>query len=90
MFCDTVINGDSAVNANSFDGLDSALLGSATEFNAGNIIDLSTAAKIEANGGAFLLALNKSLKKLDGKPSAIVGNGDMISTLEYPCQSSWW
>jgi len=83
LFCDTVINGDSAVNANSFDGLDSALLGSATEFNAGNIIDLSTAAKIEANGGAFLLALNKSLKKLDGKPSAIMGNGDMISTLEY-------
>lgn len=83
LFCDTVINGDSAVNANSFDGLDSALLGSDTEFNAGNVIDLSTAALIEQNGGAFLLALNKALKKLDGKPSALMGNGNMVATLEY-------
>lgn len=83
LFCDTVINGDSAVDANAFDGLDSALVGSATEFNAGNVIDLSTAALIEQNGGAFLLALNKALKKLDGKPSALMGNGNMIATLEY-------
>ena len=83
LFCDTVINGDSAVDANAFDGLDSALVGSATEFNAGNVIDISTAALIEQNGGAFLLALNKALKKLDGKPSALMGNGNMVATLEY-------
>lgn len=83
LFHDTVINGDSATNANAFDGLDVALTGSDTEFNAGNVIDLSTAALIEANGGKFLLALNKALKKLDGKPSAIMGNGEMIATLEY-------
>ena len=85
LFCDTVINGDSAVKADAFDGLDVALTGSSTEFNigAGDTIDLSTAALIEANGGKFLLALNKALKRLDGKPSAIMGNADMIATLEF-------
>lgn len=83
LFHDTVINGDSAVDADAFDGLDVALTGSSTEFNAGNVIDLSTAALIEQNGGAFLLALNKALKKLDDKPSAIMGNADMVATLEY-------
>lgn len=84
LFCDKVINGDSATNANEFDGLDVALTGTSTEFNAGgSAIDLSTAAKIEENAGAFLLMLNKSLKKLDGTPSFIAGNSDLISALEY-------
>lgn len=84
LFCDKVINGDSATDANEFDGLDVAVTGTDTEFNAGGTaIDLSTAAKIEENAGAFLLMLNKSLKKLDGKPTFIAGNVDAISALEY-------
>lgn len=86
LFNDTVINGDSAVDADAFDGLDVALTGSDTEWNAGSsdaVIDLSTAAKIETNAPAFMLMLNKKLRTLDGKPSAIMGNSDMIAALEY-------
>ena len=45
LFNDTFINGDSATDANAFDGLEKALTGSSTEFNAsGSAIDLSTSA----------------------------------------------
>lgn len=86
LFNDTVINGDSSANANAFDGLDVALKGSATEWNTGSgsaVIDLSTAAKIEENAPAFMLMLNKKLRTLDGRPSALMGNSDMIAALEY-------
>ena len=84
LFNDTVINGDSASNAEAFDGLDVALTGTATEFNAeGSVIDLSTAEAIKANGDAFLLMLHKAMGKLDGKPTALMGNSDMIAVLEY-------
>lgn len=83
LFHDTVINGDSSTNANAFDGLDVALTGSDTEWNAaGSIIDLSTFAKIQENGDQFLLELRKALGQLDGKPSALMGNSDMIAVLE--------
>lgn len=83
LFNDTVINGDSSTDADAFDGLDVALTGSDTEFNTGSVIDLSTAANIETNGDAFLLALHKALGKLDGRPTALMGNSDMIAVLEY-------
>ena len=84
LFHDTVINGDSAVNAKAFDGLDVALTGSDTEFNAaGSLIDLSTAEAIKTNGDAFLFMLHKALGKLDGRPTALMGNSDMIAALEY-------
>ena len=84
LFNDTVINGDTAVNSDAFDGLDVALKGSDTEFNAGgSLIDLSTAAKIKENADEFLLQLHKALGQLDGKPDALMGNSDMIAVLEY-------
>lgn len=83
LFHDTVINGDSSTNANAFDGLDVALTGSDTEFNTSTVIDLSTADAIKANGDAFLLMLHKAMGKLDEKPSALMGNSDMIAVLEY-------
>ena len=84
LFNDTVINGDSSSDSDAFDGLDVALTGSNTEFNAsGPVIDLSTAANIAANGDAFLLALHKALGKLDGRPTALMGNSDMIAVLEF-------
>lgn len=42
LFNDTFINGDTAKDANAFDGLDKALTGSSTEYNAEGSIDLST------------------------------------------------
>lgn len=84
LFSDTVINGDSATDAKAFDGLNVALTGSSTEFNAsGTVIDLSTAEKIKASADEFLLRLHKALATLDGKPTALMGNSDMIATLEF-------
>lgn len=84
LFCDTVINGDSSTNAKAFDGLDVALTGSSTEFNSsGTVIDLSTANAIKTNGDAFLLELHRALGKLDGAPTALMGNSDMIAVLQF-------
>jgi len=85
LFNDTFINGDTATDANAFDGLEKALAGSSTEFNAtaggGAVIDLSTSAAIDANYKAFLDALDEFLGLLDGTPSCIMGNTKLIAKL---------
>jgi len=86
LFNDTFINGDSAVNASAFDGLDKALTGSSTEFTPDSAIDLSTSTAINSNYIEFLHLLNKFLKKLDGKPSFIAGNADLISAIQLCAQ----
>lgn len=84
LFNDTFINGDSAVDVNAFDGLDKALTGSSTEYNAGvsdNVIDLSTSAQVTANYMTFLDMLDEFLTGLDGEASFIAGNTKMIAKL---------
>ena len=81
LFNDTVINGDSAVDANAFDGLDKALTGSSTEFSPTTTIDLSTSAAIDANFTEFLDQLDEFLMGLDGAPSFIGGNNKLIAKL---------
>lgn len=84
LFNDTFINGDSAVDANAFDGLDKAVTGSSTEFNVGtgsSVIDLSTSAMIDTNYKVFLDMLDEFLMGLDGTPSFIAGNTKMIAKL---------
>lgn len=81
LFNDTFINGDSAVDANAFDGLDKALTGSSTEYNTENIIDLSTSQKITDNYQYFLDMLDEFLMGLDGTPSFIAGNTKLIAKL---------
>ena len=67
LFSDTIINGNSSTNANVFDGLDVAITGTATEYNAsGTAIDLSTSDKVTANAAAFVDALDEWLGELDG------------------------
>lgn len=73
LFADTFINGDSAVDANAFDGIDKAVTGSSTEVNPA-AIDLSTSANITANGAAFMDQLDNMLALLDGTPSLILVN----------------
>ncbi|MFJ7411591.1 major capsid protein [Streptomyces sp. NPDC098077] len=73
-FQDTVINGDTAVDAEGFDGLDKALAGSSTEFRAGVVTDWSdfdTDARAEHKA---LDALDEWLSLLDGSPTIILGN----------------
>lgn len=81
LFNDTFINGDSATNDKAFDGLDKALTGSTTEFMP-EMLDMSTAEKIEKNYITFMFYLDKFLKKLDGKPDFIGGNTDFISVIQ--------
>ncbi len=82
LFNDTFINGDSAVDSKSFDGLDKALTGSSTEFILPDTLDMSTAAKIKENYITFMFYLDKFLKRLDGKPDFIGGNTDFISVIQ--------
>jgi hypothetical protein len=77
LFNDTVINGDSAVDANAFDGLEKALTGSSTEYIPGASIDLSSSSAIDANYKAFLDEIDLFLSSLDGKPSALLMNNKL-------------
>jgi len=81
LFNDTVINGDSAVNANAFDGLEKALTGSSTEYIPGTAIDLSSSAAVDANWKEFLDLLDEFLMGLDGTPSFIAGNLKLIAKI---------
>lgn len=81
LFNDTVINGDSAVDSKSFDGLEKALKGSSTEYKPAAAIDLSTSEAVTKNFQAFLDALDEFLMTLDGKPSFIGGNTKLIAKL---------
>ena len=81
LFNDTVINGDSAVDAKAFDGLDKALTGSSTEFIPTAAIDLSTSEKITENWQEFLDILDEFLMGLDGTPSFIGGNTKLIARI---------
>lgn len=84
LFNDTFINGDSAVDEKAFDGLNKALTGSSTEYNAASSdmsIDLSSSALVTANYQVFLDMIDEFLSGLDGTPSFIAGNTKLISKL---------
>lgn len=82
LFNDTFINGDSATDSKAFDGLEKALTGTSTEFILPEILDMSSAEQIKKNYVKFMFYLDKFLKKLDGQPSFIGGNTDMISVIQ--------
>lgn len=71
-FIDEVINGDTAVDANGFDGLDKALTGSTTELAAAGK-DWSAFATADASM-AVLDDLDEFTGLMDGPPTAIFGN----------------
>lgn len=78
-FADLVINGDTAVDANGFDGLDKALTGSSTEFRAGlvtNWTDFDTNVRAEH---VALDAIDEFLSLLDGAPTIILGNSKVLA-----------
>lgn len=79
LFGDSVINGDSAVTANSFDGLSKALAGSTTEdytpYDWSGTMD-------EAKSYVVLETLDDLLGKLDGEPGAIIANKKAINRIK--------
>lgn len=81
LFNDTVINGDSAIDVDAFDGLEKGLTGSSTEYNTVAAIDLSTSALVTTNYMYFLDMLDEFLGGLDGTPSFLGGNTKMIAKL---------
>lgn len=81
LFNETVINGDVAVNANAFDGLNKAVTGTSTEFIPTAALDLSTSAAIDNNYKAFLDILDEFLTGLDGRPSFIGGNTRLMACI---------
>ncbi|MDP4152881.1 MAG: phage capsid protein [Bacillota bacterium] len=81
LFNDTVINGDSAVDDNAFDGLEKAVTGSSTELIPDAAIDLSTSALVDTNYKEFLDILDEFLMGLDGTPSFIGGNTKLIAKI---------
>lgn len=73
-FQDAVINGDTAADANGFDGLDKALVGSTTESGTGAVTDWRD---FDSNARAehkALDAIDEFLSLLDGTPTVILGN----------------
>ena len=81
LFCDTVINGDSATNAKAFDGLDVALTGTDTEVTAATTTDLSTSALVTTNYMAFLDEFDEFLSNLNGTPDALLMNSKMAAKM---------
>lgn len=77
-FADAVINGDSATNADSFDGLSKALTGSTTEVSTA--IDWSPVMN-EDNSFGVLDALDEILALLDGEPTVIMSNAKALAKI---------
>jgi hypothetical protein len=79
-FHNAMINGDAAVDANAFDGLDKFLVGQSTEFGTDAVIDLSTMAKLKENADVFYEALLKLIN--DTGAQAIMVNGSMKTKIQ--------
>lgn len=88
LFNETVILGDSATNANAFDGLEKALAGSATDYTPGSAIDLSTSALIDTNYKVFLDELDLFLSLLNGKADALLMNGKLKARIRAAARRS--
>lgn len=82
LFHYTVINGDSAVDSNAFDGLDKALTGSNTEVNTGAVIDLSDESGLDSNKFKLLDEIDNFLAELDGRPTMLMGNSKLITKIK--------
>ncbi|MCY0959606.1 major capsid protein [Streptomyces sp. H27-H5] len=82
-FSDAVVNGDSAVDADSFDGLDKALTGSTTELTLGTATGYDwSAVNSQVTGISALKHLRRLYAKLDGAPTALLMNADALAALE--------
>lgn len=79
-FHNAMINGDSATDADSFDGLDKFLVGQTTEFGTDAVIDLSTMAKVKENADIFYEALLKLINTT--KADALMVNADMKTKIQ--------
>lgn len=82
LFNDWFINGDSASNTKSFDGLDKAIKGTATDYTPSAVLDMSTAEAIEQNWKTFLYYIRQVRKLMDGAPNLMAVNDDMFAVFQ--------
>ncbi len=84
LFHYTLINGDATTTGAGdhpeFEGLDSMLAGTSTEFNAAKVIDLSTITALKNNADEFYEALTLLMKTTDC--DALLMNTDMITKVQ--------
>lgn len=84
LFHYTLINGDAVTTANTdapqFEGLDSMLAGTSTEYNANKSIDLSNITNLKNNADEFYEALTLLIKATDA--DALLLNTDMITKIQ--------
>jgi len=78
-FQDAVINGDTAVDANGFDGLDKALVGTTTEVGADVVTDWRDFDTDNRAEHKALDRIDDFLSYLDGTPSVILGNARALA-----------
>jgi hypothetical protein len=77
-FADQVINGDTGVTADGFDGLSKALIASSTEYNAGRVENW-TAINTQILALQTVQKINAWLGLMDGPPDALLMNGTAFS-----------
>lgn len=82
LFNDWFINGDSTSNTKSFDGLDKAIKGTATDYTLSAILDMSSAEAIEQNWKTFLYYIRQVRKLMDGAPTLMAVNDDMFAAIQ--------
>ena len=80
-FNDAVINGDTAVDANGFDGLSKALTGSTTELGAAAGTDWTAIAAGNDTSFAALDVVDELIHLLNGPATALLGNSKLLSKL---------
>jgi len=78
-FADVVINGDTDLDENGFDGLNKALYGSDTEFKTTAVTDWSGFDSGTRAEHVALDAIDEFLSLLDGAPTVIVGNAKTLA-----------
>lgn len=86
-FQNLVINGDIAKDEHGFDGLDKALTGSSTEYGKDKVTDWTD---LDTNGAAFkaLDALDEFISALDGTPTVLVGNKQVLARVRAAARRS--
>lgn len=80
LFHYTLINGDATTTVDEFDGLDSMLAGTTTEFNNDAVIDLSNITNVKANADQFYEALQVLINTTSA--DALLMNTSMISKIQ--------
>lgn len=79
-FHNAMINGDAAVEADGFDGLDKFLVGQKTEYGTDKVIDLSTTEKLKENADEFYESLLKLINSTGA--SALMVNEGMKTKIQ--------